>query len=135
HVGLLMHDSVEHVEAMLACYKVRAVPVNVNWRYTDGELAYLFKDAGLAALVCEPDLRPAETPAVVVETGPSYEALLAATSPTRDFGPRSPDDHYILYTGGTTGMPKGVLWRQDDICTAVIRDPQLRLKPHLGPDD
>ena len=126
HVGLLMHDSVEHVEAMLACYKLRAVPVNVNWRYTDNELV---------ALVCEPELRPPGTPNVVVETGDGYETFIRDGSPMRNLGPRSPDDHYILYTGGTTGMPKGVVWRQADICTAVIRDPAARLAPHLAPGD
>ena len=133
HVGLLMHDRAEHVEAMLACYKLRAVPINVNWRYTGDELTYLFEDAGLGALVCEPELRPEHAPDVIIETGDRYERLVRDSSPARDFGPRSRDDRYILYTGGTTGMPKGVVWRHGDITTAVIRDPAARLAPHLPP--
>jgi 3-oxocholest-4-en-26-oate---CoA ligase len=120
HVGMLMHDSVEHLEAMLACYKRRAVPINVNWRYTDDELADLFADADLVALVSESDLRPHVTPSIVIEVGEQYEELIAHGSTARDFGPRSGDDHYVLYTGGTTGRPKGVVWRQEDIIFAVL---------------
>ena len=54
-----------------------------------------------------------------IAVGPDFEAMVAAASPERDFGERSPDDLYILYTGGTTGMPKGVMWRQEDVFMAL----------------
>ncbi|MCU1430747.1 MAG: acyl-CoA synthetase, partial [Actinomycetia bacterium] len=122
-VGCYMTNSPEYVETMLAAYKLRAVPVNVNYRYAADELAYLFNDASLAAVVTSAEFMPlvaAVAPRVaslhvVVEVGDEYERVVAAASPTRDFPPRSGDDHYVLYTGGTTGRPKGVVWRQEDI--------------------
>ena len=70
------------------------------------------------------DLQYTCCPAAVMEPsvarGDHYEALLAKGSATRDFPPRSGDDHYILYTGGTTGLPKGVVWRHEDIFFAVL---------------
>jgi 3-oxocholest-4-en-26-oate---CoA ligase len=144
HVGLQLLNGTEYVEAMLAAFKIRAVPINVNYRYVDAELAYLFDDADLVSLVLhrqfcarvaavEPGL-PLLKRFVVVEDGtpvdappgaglaaaPSYEDALAGASPERDFGPRSGDDIYCAYTGGTTGMPKGVLWHQEDIFFAAM---------------
>jgi acyl-CoA synthetase (AMP-forming)/AMP-acid ligase II len=135
HVGLYLHNRGEHLEAMLACYKRRAVPINVNYRYGPEELRYLFDDADVVALVYGSEyretveaLRP-QLPKlrVLIEVGDapasdarSYEDAIAAASTTRAFAPRSPDDHYILYTGGTTGMPKGVVWRQEDMFFATL---------------
>src|SRR5204862_400998 len=81
-------------------------------------LRHLFDDAGAKAPFHEPEMTPVIEPAVA--RGPQYEALLANGSSTRDFGPRSGDDHSVLYTGGTTGKPKGVVWRQEDIFFAVL---------------
>jgi 3-oxocholest-4-en-26-oate---CoA ligase len=140
HVGVYGMNSVEWIEAMLAAFKLRAVPINVNYRYVEDELRYLFDNADLAAVVVDRSLAPRlanvrhELPrlrhVVVVDdpgaaaTGDVLDAVpfrqaLAGGSPERDFGPRSPDDHYILYTGGTTGMPKGVVWRQEDVFMAL----------------
>jgi acyl-CoA synthetase (AMP-forming)/AMP-acid ligase II len=123
HVGIYALNSVEWVETIWACFKIRAVWININYRYVEDELRYLFENADLKALVYQEEYRERVTAvrdhlpllqhALVI--GDDYEAALAAASPERDFGPRSADDHYILYTGGTTGMPKGVIWRHEDV--------------------
>jgi len=139
HVGIYAYNSVEWVETLWAVFKLRAVWVNINYRYVEGELAYLFANADLQALVYQREFAPRVanvlgdlpmlTHSIVIEDGSGadlglldsvpYEAAMAAGSPERDFGPRSPDDHYILYTGGTTGMPKGVVWRHEDVFFAL----------------
>ncbi len=128
HVALHLHNGNEYLEGMLAAFKLRAVPVNVNYRYTAAELRYLLEDSDSVAVVHEPDFAGVlddatagmAEPPTRLPIGDDYEAALAAASPERDFGPRSGDDHYILYTGGTTGMPKGVVWRQEDIFFAAL---------------
>ena len=135
-VGLQLANGSEYLEAMLACFKVRAIPINVNYRYVAAELRYLFHDAGLVALVFHsrfasaaagalPAVAPPRLLLEVHDTdqsglGDDYERVLAGASDTRDFGPRSGDDLYCVYTGGTTGMPKGVLWRHQDIFFAAM---------------
>ncbi|NTY59466.1 AMP-binding protein [Mycolicibacterium sphagni] len=134
-VGLYCRNRIEIVIAMLGTIKAGAILVNVNFRYVEGELRYLFENSDMVALVHErqyadrvANVLP-ETPNVktilVVEDGSDldyqryggvefYEAI-AESSPERDFGERSEDDIYLLYTGGTTGFPKGVMWRHEDI--------------------
>jgi len=139
HVGIYAYNSVEWVETLWAVFKLRAVWVNINYRYVEGELTYLFENADLKALVYQRefaprvrnviDTLPLLTHSVVIDDGSGadlaglesvdYEAAMASGSPVRDFGPRSPDDRYILYTGGTTGMPKGVVWRHEDVFFAL----------------
>jgi acyl-CoA synthetase (AMP-forming)/AMP-acid ligase II len=136
HVGLHLYNCVEYLQAALACLKIRAVPVNVNYRYVEDELAYLYRDADLTTLVYDAEFTgrvasavprtgtlrnlirvgtpPEDTPEPAITPVPFNEAE-ASGSPERDFGPRSADDRFIIYTGGTTGMPKGVLWRQEDL--------------------
>jgi acyl-CoA synthetase (AMP-forming)/AMP-acid ligase II len=135
HVGIYGFNSLEFVETILAAYKLRAVPINVNYRYVEAELRYLFDNADLVALVHDAQYTPriaavreslpmlrhlvaiddgSGVDASVIGSVP-YDDAIASESPMRDFGPRSDDDIYILYTGGTTGMPKGVVWRQEDV--------------------
>ena len=139
HVGIYAYNSVEWVETLWAVFKLRAVWVNINYRYVEEELAYLFDNADLKALVYQREFAPRVrgvldrlpmlTHSVVIEDSSGadlggldsveYEMAMAAASPERDFGPRSGDDRYILYTGGTTGMPKGVVWRHEDVFFAL----------------
>ncbi|HTQ21311.1 acyl-CoA synthetase, partial [Mycobacterium sp.] len=134
-VGLYCRNRIEIVIAMLGIVKAGAILVNVNYRYVEGELRYLFENSDMVALVHErqysdrvANVLP-ETPNVktvlVVEDGSDndfqryggvefYQAI-ANSSPERDFGERSADAIYLLYTGGTTGFPKGVMWRHEDI--------------------
>ena len=140
HVGVFGYNSVAFVEVMLACYKIRAVPLNINFRYVGEELAYLLENGDVTTLVFDRVLAPQvasllrHPPAlrslVVVDDDSgaeiaddaviSYESLVDMGSPERDFGSRSGDDRYILYTGGTTGLPRGVVWRQEDIFFATL---------------
>jgi acyl-CoA synthetase (AMP-forming)/AMP-acid ligase II len=123
HVAIYAYNSIEFVETMLACYKLRAVPINVNYRYVEEELLYLFDNADIVACVVQPEFVPRvdnvrdKLPLLqhVLVTGDDYEAALAAQSPERDFAPRDDGDLYVLYTGGTTGFPKGVMWRHEDV--------------------
>ncbi|MBA0126920.1 acyl-CoA synthetase [Haloechinothrix sp. YIM 98757] len=135
HVGLYLRNSIEAMETMLAAYKLRSVAINVNYRYTASELRYIVDNADLVALVHEsgyadtvaevlPDT-PRLRHRVVVDDGVTaptvgdgavrYEEALAASNAERAFPARTSDDLYILYTGGTTGSPKGVMWRHEDI--------------------
>ena len=133
HVGLYARNSIPAMETLLAACKIRAGAVNINYRYTEAELRYMFSDSDLVALVYDREHAPRVAAAagdapklrgtVVIDDGSEadagdgvdYEAALAAASAERDFPPRSGDDVYILYTGGTTGYPKGVMWRHEDI--------------------
>lgn len=125
HVALYLHNAHEYVEAMLACFKLRAVPMNINYRYVAEELAYVLDDGDAVGVITGPELAPIVKTAAPgarwsLVTGGDYEGLLAASTGERDFGARSADDHYLLYTGGTTGMPKGVVWRHEDIFFATL---------------
>ncbi|WP_029899601.1 acyl-CoA synthetase [Nocardia brasiliensis] len=134
-VGIYSRNTIEAVEAMVAVFKARAVMVNVNFRYVENELQYIFDNSDMVALIHErrysdrvagvlPKTPLLKTVIVVDDdtTGATataadsveYEAALAAASGERDFGERSGDDIFMLYTGGTTGLPKGVMWRHED---------------------
>ncbi|MFC7309527.1 acyl-CoA synthetase [Streptomyces monticola] len=139
HLGLHLYNGVEYLQTVLACLKARLVPVNVNYRYVEEELIYLYRDADLAALVFDAEftervaaalprtdkLRHLVRVGTVPEGAPALDAVPftdaeASGSPDRGFGPRSADDLFIIYTGGTTGMPKGVMWRQEDLFFAGL---------------
>ncbi|MGW1501829.1 acyl-CoA synthetase [Streptomyces mirabilis] len=134
HLGLHLYNGVEYVQTVLGCLKARIVPVNVNYRYVEEELVYLYRDADLVALVFDTEFTDRVAAALprasalrhllrvgsAATDGAPLPALdfaeaEAAGSPERGFPPRSADDQFIIYTGGTTGMPKGVMWRQEDL--------------------
>ena len=156
HVGLYLYNGSEYLEAMIAAWKIRAVPINVNYRYVEEELVYLFDDADLVAVVHHREFAPVigavvdQVPGVhtflAVDDGSGadldqigardYEQALADASTQRDFPERSPDDLYIVYTGGTTGMPKGVMWRQEDIFFAAMDASAVNLcEPPDAPEE
>ncbi|MCU1357385.1 MAG: fatty-acid--CoA ligase [Acidimicrobiales bacterium] len=138
-VALYLHNGNEYLEAMIGSFKARAAPFNVNYRYVAEELRYLLDNASAKVIVFHSAFAPvladvlADLPQlqllvqVADDSGNEllpgaidYEALLAAAAPHRPDLDWSPDDLYILYTGGTTGMPKGVLWRQHDIFISAM---------------
>jgi 3-oxocholest-4-en-26-oate---CoA ligase len=132
-LGLYAYNGNEFVEALLGSFAARVAPFNVNFRYVKSELQYLLADSGATALIYHaafaprlaeilPDLPQLR---VLIQIGDDsgnalldgavdYESIIESSSPTSPVA-HSPDDLYVLYTGGTTGMPKGVLWRQHDI--------------------
>ena len=133
HVALYMRNCNEFFEAMLGAFKSRTVPVNVNYRYIADELRYLFRDAAARAVIYHADFAPMlakvrdvlpqdvvliqvadDSGNALLPGAVDFEAALAEGSPEVP-GTVTPDDLHIIYTGGTTGMPKAVLWRQHDI--------------------
>ncbi|GGW81290.1 acyl-CoA synthetase [Streptomyces caelestis] len=139
HVGLHLYNGVEYLQTVLGCLKARIVPVNVNYRYVAEELVYLYRDAALVGLVFDAEFtdrvaaaRPraerlrhlvrvgAPAPGAAAVPCVEFAHAEAAGSPQRGFPARSADDQFIIYTGGTTGMPKGVMWRQEDLFFAGL---------------
>jgi fatty-acyl-CoA synthase len=156
HVAVYLVNCVEYLETMLAAFKLRASPVNINYRYVEDELRYVLDDSDASAIVVgrefTPKLAAIEhalprlTARFVVDDGtgvrvpPSlrhddYETAIAAASATRDFAPRSADDLYLLYTGGTTGQPKGVMWRAEDIFFAALGGGRLGGESITSPEE
>ncbi|WP_328430908.1 acyl-CoA synthetase [Streptomyces sp. NBC_00453] len=135
HLGLHLYNGIEYLQTVFGCLKARIVPVNVNYRYVEDELVYLYRDADLVALVFDaefdgrvaaalpqcPQLRHLVRVGGEGQDGGGGTAAVpfaraeAGGSPDRGFPARSGDDQFIIYTGGTTGMPKGVMWRQEDL--------------------
>ncbi len=143
HVAIISYNRVEWIESMIACFKLRAVPINVNFRYVADELHYVLDNADVVAVIREPEFAQVlekirgRLPRVeaVLEIGDEYEQAIADSSPARDFAPRSSDDHYVLYTGGTTGLPKGVVWRHEDIFFAALGGGGFGLDPITSPEE
>jgi acyl-CoA synthetase (AMP-forming)/AMP-acid ligase II len=154
HVGLFLYNGSEFLEAMLAAFKVRAVPININYRYVEEELAYLCSNADLVALFVQTELLPRALSVrdriptlrtiVAVDDGSTgarqagvldYEPLLASSSHERRFEPRSGRDHYVIYTGGTTGMPRGVIWQHEDVFYAGLQGGNAGGEPLQRPEE
>ncbi len=154
HVAILAWNRIEWLEAMLGCFAARLAPINVNYRYVDTEVRYLLDNSDAVSIVVEPEfldmvrrLRPSlpllgrvivlgddhdgpVTTALDADAGEvAWSSVLAADGDA--LGPRTPDDPYVLYTGGTTGMPKGVMWRSEDIWLGAISGGRAPERPEL----
>jgi acyl-CoA synthetase (AMP-forming)/AMP-acid ligase II len=133
HLALFLHNGPEYLEAMLGAFKARVAPFNVNYRYSASELRPLLVNADTAAVIVHSALIPvlslvlrdmARAPLILQVPDYSnrplmhgarwYDDFVAAGADCEPPVRRSPDDLYVLFTGGTTGSPKGVLWRQGD---------------------
>ncbi|MEU8118515.1 acyl-CoA synthetase [Spirillospora sp. NPDC049024] len=153
HVAILAYNRAEWIEAMLGAFKVRAVPIPVNFRYVAAELRHVLADSDSVALVGERSLLekveeirgelPKLRHVLVLEDGSEaeipgaveYEKALAAAAPDDDFPERSGDDRYIMYTGGTTGYPKGVEWRCEDIFFGALGGGNVLGDPIGSPEE
>ncbi|MGZ5956697.1 MAG: acyl-CoA synthetase [Caulobacteraceae bacterium] len=139
-VAAFLYNGPEYIEAFYAAFKAGFAPVNTNYRYGPEELFYLFDNADAQAVVFHAQfaevletirgrLSGVKAWIAVAEPGhpvpawaSDYDAIVAATPaqrPVKAPWGRSPDDLLLLYTGGTTGMPKGVMWAQDDLFNVI----------------
>lgn len=159
HLGLLLHNCPEYLESMIGAFGARVAPININYRYTPSELVEVLGDAGVTAVVVHdalsaglgeavtalPDvhtvIQVADASAAPLLPGAiRYEDALTEAPPLPDDVVSSPDDVYLLATGGTTGRPRAVMWRNGDAvigCFDAARDVQsvdefvARLRPGL----
>jgi 3-oxocholest-4-en-26-oate---CoA ligase len=134
HLGLYLRNGNQYLEAMIGAYRSRVAPFNVNYRYVDAELVYLLTNAQARALVYSAEFAPRvasirdqlphlefliqvadDSGHPLLPGAVDYESIVETPAPPAGMPTPSGDDLYMLYTGGTTGMPKGVLWRQNDI--------------------
>ena len=139
HIGLYLRNGNQYLEAMIAGYRARVAPFNVNYRYVEEELLYLLTDSKAKALVYGAEFAPCVAAIrdrlpelrVLIQVADAsgnellpgavdYESIVTTPAPAEGMPTPSGDDLYILYTGGTTGMPKGVLWRQHDIFMSAM---------------
>ena len=126
-IAIALTNRPEYLEAFYATLVLRCVPVNVNYRYSTDEIRYVLDDSDAKVAIHTPDLAKTIRTAArripkpwrprLLEVGEPYERAIANAAPPPDGPAGSPDgnDLIFLYTGGTTGMPKAVMWRNDDL--------------------
>jgi acyl-CoA synthetase (AMP-forming)/AMP-acid ligase II len=126
HVAIHSPNRIEWIEAFYGVLKARGVPINVNYKYLVDELRHIYTNSDSVMAIVAPHYESLAREASedqlreVLVMGEPYESALAAASADRQVEGRSGDDHYIIYTGGTTGSPKGVVWRNEDIIRAAM---------------
>ncbi len=125
HVAVHSHNRIEWIDAFYGVMKARAVPININFKYLKTELEYLYTNSESVVAIVAPEYLAAAQEAAGdsikhwIELGQAYDDALAAASTERPGG-YDEDDKYVIYTGGTTGYPKGVVWRQVDVMRAAM---------------
>lgn len=152
HIAIYAYNRAEWVEALWACFKLAAVPININYRYREDELRYIFDNADIRGVIYEAEFQPlveAIRPALPLLTeelvidgarhtataSADYEAALAAQSEHRPQVARNDEDLYMLYTGGTTGMPKGTLWHHKAIFYGALQGGNPAGQPIAAPEE
>jgi 3-oxocholest-4-en-26-oate---CoA ligase len=138
HIGILLYNGSEYIESILAVLGIRAVPFNINWRYTADELTKLLDAAGVRALIYHGQFAPivaevrSRLPALpallqvqdgsgheLLDGADDYETVVRSGAVPLELS-RSAEDRYLIFTGGTTGLPKGVVWRQADLFVSAL---------------
>ena len=118
-VALLLHNRIEFVESLLACHRLAAVAVPINFRLSADEIEYVLADSGAVALIC--DARPSHAPETVLEVGPSYEQILGSAPPQAEPADVLEDDAALMcYTSGTTGRPKGAVLTHRNLVASTL---------------
>ncbi len=139
HLGIYLRNGNEWLETLVGAWRARVAPYNVNYRYVEEELLYLLADAQTTALVYHAEFAPQvaalrdrlpgirvliqvadDSGNALLDGAVDYDAIIGAPPPAAGMPVPSSDDLFIIYTGGTTGMPKGVLWRHDDIFISAM---------------
>lgn len=137
-VGLVLRNGNEYLEAMFACFKLRAIPVNVNYRAVAAEVAAVLGDAGAKVVLHEPELAAVVAGAGLrlpsLSRGAAWEEAIAAAPCEPLRCERSSHDRYVLYTGGTTGTPRGVVWTHHDLFFAALGGGEPGGDPVTDPD-
>jgi fatty-acyl-CoA synthase len=134
-VAVLAQNIPEYVEIAAAAFKARLTYVNINYRYTAPEIDYVLKDSGARAMFFQAQFADVSAPllgdlalAVQIDgVGESYSSMVAGDPAPLEIE-RSPDDGYMLYTGGTTGRPKGLVWRSNDARAVQLESPTVNVR-------
>ena len=120
-VALLLHNGIEFVETLLACHRLAAIPVPINFRLAPDEIDFILADSGAVAVICDSPLPGAGAPGMVLEVGTSYDDAIASALPRPDSADVGEDDAALMcYTSGTTGRPKGAVLTHRNLVASTL---------------